>query len=74
MSMYLGASAPHGGFIGAAPVSQGHHTGLQSWDESSRQGTETWDAVETYFECITTCSLEDGECVTRCVEQLRETA
>jgi hypothetical protein len=26
---------------------------------------ESWDAVEMYFECITTCSLEDGECVTR---------
>jgi len=34
----------------------------------------TWDAMETYFECITTCSLEDGECVTRCVEELREKA
>ncbi|MFM7393963.1 MAG: hypothetical protein ACKO22_06290 [Cyanobium sp.] len=33
---------------------------------------ENWDAVEMYFECITTCSLEDGECVTRCVEALRE--
>jgi hypothetical protein len=32
----------------------------------------TRDAMETYFECITTCSLEDGECVTRCVEELRE--
>jgi hypothetical protein len=30
--------------------------------------------METYFECITTCSLEDGECVTRCVEELREKA
>ena len=29
--------------------------------------------METYFECITTCSLDDGACVTRCVEQLRET-
>jgi hypothetical protein len=28
--------------------------------------------METYFECITTCSLDDGDCVTRCVEQLRE--
>jgi hypothetical protein len=28
--------------------------------------------MEAYFECITTCSLEDGECVTQCVEQLRE--
>jgi hypothetical protein len=33
---------------------------------------ESWDPVEAYFECITTCSLEDGECVTQCVELLRE--
>ena len=33
---------------------------------------DTWDAVETYFECITTCSLDDGECITRCVEELRD--
>ena len=32
----------------------------------------TWDAVETYFHCITECSLDDGECVTRCVEDLRD--
>ena len=32
---------------------------------------QTRDAVETYFECITTCSLDDGECITRCVDQLR---
>jgi hypothetical protein len=30
------------------------------------------DAVSTYFECITSCSMDDGECVTRCVEILRE--
>lgn len=33
---------------------------------------QTHEAAETYFECITTCSLDDGECVTRCVEQLRD--
>ena len=33
---------------------------------------DTGDALDTYFECITTCSLDDGACVTRCVEQLRE--
>jgi hypothetical protein len=33
--------------------------------------TDGWDPVEAYFECITTCSLEDGECVTQCVERLR---
>ncbi|MDA0717330.1 MAG: hypothetical protein O2839_03795 [Cyanobacteria bacterium] len=30
------------------------------------------DSLEVYFECITTCSLDDGACVTACVEQLRE--
>ncbi len=34
---------------------------------------QSWDAVETYFECITTCEIDDGECITKCVEQLRET-
>lgn len=34
--------------------------------------SQTWDAMESYFECITTCSLDDGECVTHCVEELRE--
>ena len=33
---------------------------------------QTWDAVETYFECITTCSLDDGDCLKRCVEQLKD--
>ena len=30
------------------------------------------DPVETYFECITSCSVDDGECVTHCVEVLRD--
>jgi hypothetical protein len=33
---------------------------------------QTFDAVEAYFECITTCSLDDGECITTCTETLRE--
>ena len=37
-----------------------------------RQHTETWDAVESYFHCITECSLQDGECITRCLEVLKE--
>lgn len=36
------------------------------------QQETSFDAVETYFSCITTCSLDDGDCVTRCVEELRE--
>jgi hypothetical protein len=33
---------------------------------------QSGDAVEAYFECITTCSLDDGECITSCTEILRE--
>jgi hypothetical protein len=40
--------------------------------QPQEQQVQTWDAMESYFECITTCSLDDGECVTHCVEQLRE--
>lgn len=50
----------------------GSFSGLEDWDASAQQHAETLDAAESYFECITTCSLEDGECVTRCVELLRE--
>ena len=35
-------------------------------------GQSSFDAVDAYFTCITTCSLDDGECVTRCVEELRD--
>lgn len=54
-------------FSGAEQFNSGS---LQSMDQQS----QTWDAMETYFECITSCSLDDGECVTHCVEQLREQA
>ncbi len=30
------------------------------------------DPMEVYFECITTCSLDDGECITSCTETFRE--
>ena len=26
------------------------------------------DPMEAYFTCITTCSLDDGSCITQCVE------
>lgn len=30
------------------------------------------DPVEAYFECITQCSLDDGECITVCTSILKE--
>ncbi len=36
---------------------------------SSNQNTEG-DAINSYFECITECSIVDGhrECISRCIE------
>ena len=48
-------------FSGADLLAAGQSSGLG----------EGHDPVETYFKCITACSLDDGECVTQCVEVLR---
>ena len=29
------------------------------------------DPIESYFECITSCDLRDGKCISRCVELLK---
>ena len=29
------------------------------------------DPVESYFECITSCDIKDGACISRCVEILK---
>ncbi len=38
--------------------------------EGNKVGINDHDAIDSYFECITACSVEgEGmECVTRCVE------
>ena len=30
------------------------------------------DPIESYFECITTCDIRDGTCISECVEILKE--
>lgn len=50
---------------GSAVSSDGLHVDFESANE---------DPVETYFACITTCSLDDGDCITICTEQLRESS
>jgi hypothetical protein len=62
MTMSFGAfGGAYGSNTGDSSLAASHHT-------------DTLDAMETYFECITTCSLDDGACVTACVERLRESA
>ena len=29
------------------------------------------DPIESYFECITSCDMKDGNCISRCVEILK---
>ena len=33
---------------------------------------EISDPIESYFECITSCDVRDGICISRCVEMLKE--
>ena len=28
--------------------------------------------IESYFECITTCDISDGSCISRCLEILKQ--
>ena len=30
------------------------------------------DPVESYFECISSCDISDGNCISKCVEILRD--
>ena len=65
------------GQLGAA--NSGFSSGLNSGFAASPQDfqvepDQAIDSMDMYFECITTCSLDVGACVTRCVEQLREQA
>ena len=34
---------------------------------------EKWDHVEEYFECLVECDLNDKECVSECVQALKDT-
>ena len=30
------------------------------------------DPIESYFECISSCDMKDGTCISRCVEILKQ--
>ena len=30
------------------------------------------DPIESYFECISSCDINDGTCISRCVEILKK--
>ena len=44
---------------------------MKNYDFQEKQ-FQTSDPIESYFECITTCDINDGTCISRCVEKLKQ--
>ena len=44
---------------------------MQGYDLKEKQ-FQISDPIESYFECISTCDLKDGNCISRCVEILKK--
>ena len=40
--------------------------------ESKEKQFQISDPIESYFECITTCDMRDGICISKCVEILKQ--
>ena len=40
--------------------------------DSKPKSSQISDPIESYFECILSCDMEDGTCISRCVEILKE--
>ena len=41
-------------------------------DDLTHSNSMHFDPVEHYFECISTCDIKDGKCISKCVEILRD--
>ena len=39
--------------------------------DSKEKQFQISDPIESYFECISTCDINDGNCISRCVEILK---
>ena len=44
---------------------------MKNYDFKKNQFQNT-DPIESYFECISSCDIKDGNCISRCVEILKE--
>ena len=44
---------------------------MENYDFYERQ-FQTSDPIETYFECISACDIKDGNCISSCVEILKQ--
>ncbi len=44
---------------------------MKNYDFKEKQ-LQTSDPIESYFECISSCDMNDGICISMCVEILKE--
>ena len=44
---------------------------MKNYDFKEKQ-SQISDPIESYFECISSCDVEDGSCISRCVEILKK--
>jgi len=44
---------------------------MKNYDLKDKQFKDS-DPIESYFECISSCVMKDGTCISRCVEILKE--
>ena len=45
---------------------------LRKKDELTKIISLSIDPIDSYFECISMCDVEDGLCISKCVEILRD--
>ena len=41
-------------------------------DDFNHKQFQISDPIEIYFECISSCDMKDGKCISRCVEILKQ--
>ena len=44
---------------------------MKNYDLKEKQ-FQISDPIESYFECISTCDIKDGKCISKCVEILKQ--
>ena len=44
---------------------------MKNYDFKEKQ-LQFSDTIESYFECISSCDIKDGICISRCVEILKK--
>ena len=44
---------------------------MENFDFKEKQ-SQISDPIDTYFECISVCDINDGYCISRCVEILKK--